>query len=129
MIFKLWGVSVQAEALYRRGDKAVVGTGTDADGKPVTEAPRNAWGFFFQSGVRVTRGLELAVRYGEVRPLDSSNKKVVRDREIGGGVSYYFHKHDVKLQADYFHLLTDVDPEGTRTLDRNRVRLQAQLYF
>lgn len=129
MIFKIYGFSLQAEALYRRGDKAVVGTGTDSEGKPVVEAPRNAWGFFVQSGMRVFRGLDLNVRYGEVRPLDATNKRMVRDREIGGAVSYYFQKHDLKLQLDYFHLLAGSDPAETRVIERDRVRIQAQLYF
>ena len=128
VMLKLYGASLQAEAIYRRGDKVVVGTGVE-NGKTVTEAPRNAWGFMLQAGVRVTSGLEAALRYSDVRPLDDSNKRMVRDREVGGALSYYWHKHDLKLQLDYFRLLTDTDPAGTATIERDRVRVQTQVFF
>lgn len=128
LIFKLGGLSFQSEVLFRKSAQTRL-TGTDDSGKPLTEYPRSAWGWMVQLGMMVTKHVEPSLRYGEVRPLDHANPMLLRDREIGGGLSYYFQKHDLKLQLDYFRLLTDVDHEGSGVLGRDRVRLQSQFYF
>ena len=128
VIFKLGGLSLQSELLFRKSAQTTLTRADDA-GKVITEFPRSAWGYMFQAGLMLTDHWEPALRYGEVRPLDDANAKLTRDREIGGGLNYYFQKHDLKVQLDYFRLLTDADHDGTTVLDRHRVRLQAQVYF
>ncbi len=128
VIFKMGGLSVQSEVLFRKASQTVLRR-VDEAGKTVTEHPRNAWGYMVQAGYLIDGHLEPSLRYGEVRPLDTSNAKLQRDREIGGGLSYYFHKHDLKIQADYFRLLTDADPAGVNVLERDRVRIQGQVFF
>jgi hypothetical protein len=123
--FKLAGFSAIGGVVFRQADQVVVGRGLDASGQEVVETTRSAWGYFAQAGYFVRRPLEVAARYGEVQPLDGSG--IRRDREVGGGLSYYFHSHDVKLQADYFRLLSEVAPGNTVSLDR--VRIQTQVSF
>jgi hypothetical protein len=125
MIFKIAGLSLQSEVLFRKSAQTVL-TSIGEDGKPITEYPRSAWGFMAQASWLMGPHWEPSLRYGEVRPMDSSNPNLLRDREIGGGLSYYFHKHDLKVQFDYFHLLTDA---ADVVLERDRVRLQTQFYF
>lgn len=122
-IFKWRGLSLQSEVLFRRASETVLER-VQSDGTLLQEYPRSAWGFMAQAGYLISGTLEPVVRYGEVRPLNAS--KVARDREIGGGLSYYFHKHDLKIQGDYFRLLTD---EPTGVVGRDRVRVQVQVYF
>lgn len=128
LIFKMGGLSVQSEVLFRKA-RTLALTGAGDAGAPVTEHPRSAWGFMAQAGFLVTKRWEPSLRYGEVRPFDGTNPELRRDREIGGGLSYYVHKHDLKVQLDYFRLLTDADASGDFVLARDRVRLQTQLYF
>lgn len=123
IIFKWRGLSAQSEVLFRRASVTTLQR-VQSDGTLLTESPRSAWGVMAQVGYLFGGAWEPVLRYGEVRPLNGS--KVVRDREIGGGLSYYFHKHDLKIQADYFRLIAD-DPTGD--IARDRVRLQMQLYF
>jgi phosphate-selective porin OprO and OprP len=128
LIFKLSGLSLHSEILFRKSPQTVL-AGTDAAGNTITEYARSAWGYMFQAGFMVSEHLEPALRYGEVRPVGTSNPELVRDREIGGALSYYFHKHDLKVQLDYFRVLTDADAAGSAVLARDRVRLQSQFYF
>ncbi len=119
------GLSIFGEAVYRKADALVVGTKVGSDGGLVTERPRPALGYMLQVGATLTRSVDIALRYGEVRPLDG--EIVNRDREIGGGVGWYPRGHSLKIQADYFRLIRD-----TSTFDdvaTDRVRVQTQLYF
>lgn len=125
LTFKMSGLSLMTEVLFRQADQVVVGRGVDSAGKAVVETSRSAWGYFVQAGYHVTNPFEVTLRYGDVQPLDGSG--LFRDREVGGGLSYYFSKHDLKIQGDYFRLLSDVAPGNTITLDR--VRIQTQLFF
>lgn len=128
LIFKVAGLSLQSELLFRKA-RALALTGSGDDGAPLTEHPRSAWGVMAQASFLVTKRWEPSLRYGEVRPFDGTNPELRRDREIGGGLSYYLHKHDLKVQLDYFRLLTDADASGAYVLARDRVRLQTQIYF
>jgi phosphate-selective porin OprO/OprP len=117
---KWHGVSLQAEALYRKADPALVGEAVDAKGKPIVEHARPALGAFIQLGVLITHSMDVAARYGEVQPIDGD--VVHRDREIGGGLGWFPRGHDLKLQVDYFRLTRD-------DVDTDRIRLQTQLFF
>lgn len=123
--FKWHGFSLHAEVIYRKADTLVIGTKTGSDGKPVTERSRPAVGTMVQLGVPLAKQWDLALRYGEVRPLDSET--VHRDREIGGGIGWFPRGHNLKIQLDYFHLVRDTST--AMDVETDRVRLQTQLYF
>lgn len=128
LIFKFGGLSLQAEVLLRKAAQTAL-TRVEDDGAVSVERPRNAWGTMVQAGFMVSKHVEPSLRYSEVRPLDRTNPEVVRDREVGGGLSYYFHEHALKVQLDYFRLLTDAGPDDDSVLGRDRVRVQSQIYF
>ena len=123
LIFKWAGFSLQAEWIWRdapvRSNSAV-----NADGMTLTEYARPAWGYFVQSGYYFAFGLEVAARYSDLRPRAGGDPNLVRARELGGALSWYFEQHSLKLQADYFYLFGDTFEGG-----RHQVRVQGQLQF
>ncbi|MBX3274107.1 MAG: hypothetical protein KF729_27825 [Sandaracinaceae bacterium] len=122
--FKWAGLSVLAEAMFREAD-APSGSG-EIDGALVTEYSRSAWGWFAQLGYMLPFPVELAARYGEIRPLEGNAPEAsfFLQRELGGAVSIYAQEHALKLQLDYFYYFGDA-PRA----ERHQVRLQAQLFF
>jgi phosphate-selective porin OprO and OprP len=128
LIFKLAGVSLQSEILFRKSAERAL-TRMDASGNPAIEYPRSAWGYMVQAGYTFDGHWEASLRYGEIRPFYRSNPELMRHREIGCAVSHYFHKHDLKVQLDYFRLLDDADHVGRAVRANDRVRVQAQFYF
>ncbi len=120
--FKWAGLSLQAEWLYRRADVDAHQTGMNAMG-PVFEYARSGHGYYLQAGYLFTRHAELSARWGEVFAFEGS-PTLHRARELGGALSYYFQRHDFKLQADYFYLTGEDFSAG-----RHQMRLQAQVYF
>jgi hypothetical protein len=122
LLFKWRGLSLQAEALYRQADDDAHRIGTSG-GSPVFEYARSGLGYYVQAGYLLTRHLEVAARWGEVIPNDGA-ASLRRARELGGALSWYFLRHDFKLQADYFYLAGDDLSAG-----RHQARLQAQVYF
>lgn len=118
--FKWRGFSLRSEALLREADDDVlVGT---VGGATVTDRTRSAWGYFAQAGYLVTDEVEVVARWGELRPLGRS--AVQLQRETGGGVNWYVHGHDLKLQADYFYLWSARLADGD-----HQARVQLQLFF
>ena len=122
---KWCGWSLHGEVIYRKADTLVIGTKTASDGKTVAERPRPAVGYMLQLGAPLAKHWDAALRYGEVRPLDS--EVVHHDREIGGGIGWFPQGHNLKLQLDYFHLIRDTS--SASDVETDRVRLQTQLYF
>lgn len=123
--FKWAGLSVLSEVMYREAS-APSATG-EVDGETVTVHSRSAWGWFAQAGYLLEPfPLELAVRYGEVRPLEQNAAEAgfALSREVGGALGYYIQEHALKVQLDYFYYFGD-DPRA----ERHQARLQAQLYF
>lgn len=98
--------------------------GEDADGDPFSYVSRQAWGAYGQIGQMLTEHLELSARYGHLEPIGSVSA-VPMTHEIGGGVSYYFFGHNLKMQADYFYLSN----QSNWSAGTNQGRLQAQVYF
>lgn len=120
--FKWRGFSVTNELTIRRH----VGRETHTalvDGAPVTDVARSGVGGFLQAGQMLVEGLEVSARYGTMVPLGDEEEEsgFPDERELGGAVSYYFAKHALKLQADYFYLF-DEPGEG-----RHQVRAQLQI--
>jgi phosphate-selective porin len=65
---------------------------------------------------------ELAFRYSDVDPSDlrSGNNRT----EIGGAASYYYNKHNLKVQADYRQL-----KDKATNVKNEEVRVQTQFIF
>lgn len=123
LIAKFAGFSLQTEVIFRRAPESQSSIETE-DGR---EWARNAWGWMTQAGYRVTSSFELGARYGEVRPRGVTDPEVRKERELGGVIGWYFQDHDLKLQADYFHLTRATEEGGTR--ERHQVRVQCQIFF
>ncbi len=112
--FKWQGLSVQGE--YFLGQ---------ADGKDSNKTLR-AQGFYAQGGYFIIpTHMELAGRYSYLDP----NRDASGDHQIEsqGAVSYYFNKHNLKLQADYTN--SHKQNGAKSSTDDKIVRLQAQLLF
>jgi len=84
-----------------------------------------AHGFYAQAGYMIIpKKLEAAIRYSYLDP----NRDVANDNTIEtiGAVSYYFDKHNLKLQGDVgnIHKQTSTGPT-----DDMQYRVQVQLIF
>jgi len=123
LIFKWAGFSLQAEWIWRDAPVRSL-SAMQLDGTTLTEYARAAWGYFVQGGYYFPFGLELAARYGDLRPRSGSDPALARARELGGAVGWYFERHSLKLQADYFYLFGDSFEGG-----RHQVRVQGQMQF
>ncbi len=67
--------------------------------------------------------LEIAGRYANIRKNTDPLHNALKDsNELGGGVSYYFAQHQLKLQTDYFRIWQSELSSGY-----NQLRLQLQL--
>ncbi|TLN18948.1 porin, partial [bacterium] len=109
--FKWLGASLQGEAIFFDADRA---NGTD----------RRALGWYAQAGYMVTPKIGLALRYSQYDPnRDASND--LQSEQIGA-VSYYFDKHNLKLQADVANIHKQTSSGPTDDL---QFRVQAQLVF
>jgi hypothetical protein len=122
--FKWRGLSIQAEALYRQADDDGHFLGNDTMGRPLFEYSRSGLGYYLQVGYFLNAHAEVAARWGEVIPNDGAAAVLHRARELGGALSWYFQRHDFKLQADYFYLAPEDFSAG-----RHQARLQAQVFF
>jgi hypothetical protein len=126
LMFKLAGFSFQAEWMWRNATD-LSHSAVQPDGTTLTERARPAWGYFVSAGYLLPCGFEVAARYGDVHPRAGST--AARSRELGGGLSYYFEKHALKVQADYFFLFGDGTPDNAFDGGNHQVRVQAQLQF
>lgn len=132
--FLFHGFSFYSELMWREGTHTMGPTMVD----PTTDrtiVPRNGMGWYAQAGIVLPETpVELAARYGFVRPLGAASAAAERS-ELGGGVNVYIHRHAFKLQLDYFHLWDDSPGElydGNSTAfergeERVRVMFQASL--
>ncbi|MHC1697377.1 MAG: porin [Geobacteraceae bacterium] len=111
--FKWLGLAVQGEVLFTQGD---VKNSTVQD---------RAMGWYAQTGYMITPELGLAVRYSQFDP----NRAVSGDLQTEqiGAVSYYFNKHNLKLQADVANLHNQKGVAAAQ--DDMQYRVQAQLVF
>jgi phosphate-selective porin OprO/OprP len=100
-----------------------------------THKVASAQGYYVQAGYFIIpTKLEVAARYAYLDP----DRDVTNDHwvETGGAVSYYFNKHNLKLQADCTSVhkqgrvinLTTAGPTA-RPTDDLQARVQAQLLF
>jgi phosphate-selective porin OprO and OprP len=111
--FKWMGLSVMAEGDFVQFEN---------NASHVTQC---AVGYLGQVGYMVTPELELAVRYSVYDPNRAKSGDL--ETEQIGAVSYYFNKHNLKLQADVANLHAQ---KGTaKAQDDMQYRLQAQIIF
>jgi phosphate-selective porin OprO and OprP len=116
------GLSLSGELLYRRADRDRLEA--LSDGTPVTLASRSGWGGYIQAGRMVSERVEVTGCYGRILPRRGTDPSLVPASELGGGVSFYPRRQDLKLQADYFHLgAEDDEPDG------RQLRIQLQVFF
>ncbi len=94
---------------------------------PETGAKFNSDGFFGQATYLLTsrRMWEIGVRYGQFDPSDlvSANKRT----ELRGALSYYYGRHNLKVQADFGQLKTEL--AGGNSVKNMEFRLQSQIVF
>jgi phosphate-selective porin OprO/OprP len=111
--FKWMGLALQGEGLFTQSNP-------NAGRKTV-----NTVGYYGQAGYMITPKIGVALRYSQFDP----NRDVSNDLQTEqiGCVSYYFDKHNLKLQADVANLHTQVTTGGSR--DDMQYRVQAQLVF
>ncbi len=123
LVLKYRGLFVLGEFFYRdvTGDRQLVDAMTG-----LTETSRTGYGYLTQAGFMLTEHAEVEVRQGELHPKKNVATDLPRGGELGGGLNWYFHEHELKLQADYFWLYEGPLADG---VGRHEVRLQAQFYL
>ncbi len=88
------------------------------------EAARNGVGWTAQMGLFIPRTrVELTARSSGVRPSRRVDTSLARLDEYGAGIGYYFYRHSLKLQLDYFRQWGPGLPAGIA--DQLRLQLQA----
>lgn len=112
--FKWMGFSAQGEYFIGNAN------GQDSD------KTLRAHGFYTQAGYFVIpKRLEVAARYSYVDPdRDKANNNQV---ETSGAVSYYFYKHNLKLQTDVTNI--HIQHGSNPSTDDMQYRMQAQIIF
>lgn len=94
---------------------------------PESGAKFNSNGFFGQASYLLTsrRQWELGVRYGQYDPSDlvPLNKRT----ELRGALSYYYGRHNMKVQADFGELKTEAT--AGNSIRNKEFRLQSQIVF
>jgi hypothetical protein len=119
LVFKLRGFSLASEALYRKANKEELVGATNS------EWARSGFGYMVQAGFLPVDHFEVSARWGQLRPFAGTDPKFHHQRELGGAVSWYPEKHNLKVQADYFYLVTGED----FGVGAHQGRVQLQLYF
>ena len=128
MVFMWMGLSLHAEATLRHGVRHGGGA-VDAMGNPIpNEIPRDGLGWFAQAGYLLPEvPVEVAARYGELRPITAWGPTALTERhELGVGLNWFIHEHALKLQADFFELW-EYTSRGEQREERVRVMFQASL--
>jgi hypothetical protein len=130
VMLKLAGFSLFADVYYRQGHRnfgdAVVLDDAGNEVPAPRELARNGLGWSATAGYLVPRiPFEIAARYSQVVPLDAPRSALSRGDEVGGGLSYYFAGHPLKLQLDVFGRFEDGNARNAEEV----VRLQLQGAF
>jgi phosphate-selective porin OprO and OprP len=119
--FKYSGLALTGAVLHRHAPRSMREGG--GEGAPVQEHSRSASGFFVQGGQMLDPHLEVSARYGSLSPIQPTDPRLRRQRELGGAVSYYVLEHQLKIQLDHFYLF------GDWGAGRHQTRLQIQLFL
>jgi phosphate-selective porin OprO/OprP len=126
---KTWGL----DYTFKHKGFASVAEFASRESKPETGATFTDKGFLVQAsyawkapGVPSAAFWEIAARYSKADPSDLV---VGNDREeVGGAVSYYYNRHNLKVQADYRQLKDKAANAGAGTTTKE-FRLQTQFIF
>ena len=122
LTLKWRGWSMASEVLFRHAERPSRTGATSA--ATIDLSPRSGWGAYLQGGRMITARTEVTARYSRLVPRSGADPTFVKSEELGAGLNYYLHGHDLKLQADYFSV---TDPTlGRRT---PQARVQLQLFF
>ncbi|MBZ5711401.1 porin [Nannocystis pusilla] len=124
LMFKIAGMSLLLDFYWRQGWRLPGGL-LDMSGMPApVETARNGVGWTAQMGLFIPRTrVELTARSSGVRPSRRVDTSLARLDEYGAGVNYYFYRHSLKLQLDYFRQWGPGLPAGVA--DQLRLQLQA----
>jgi Phosphate-selective porin O and P len=115
-IMKWRGLSITGEGFLR--DAVERERKITVEKKQVTEQARSGYGGFIQAGKFLTEHLEVSTRFGAMYGMDPGS---LFEKEVGGGLSYYFLRHALKVQTDYFYLFERAG-EG-----KHQLRIQLQI--
>ena len=124
--FRYAGLSIESAFFFRKG-KRQGGANLDDMGNQIPiVAPRNGMAYFAQAGYLLPRlPLELGARWGQIFASGDPTQTSLRSQnDLGGVFNYYFARHSLKLQLDYFHTWNTEIRLGT-----DQVRLQLQVVF
>ena len=133
-IFKWNGLSLFGQFLWRQAEAAADAT---VEGVATRIGPNDGYGWFVQGGQMIGPHWEIVARYSEETALDDADDAFKADfaeagREVGAGINWYFHRHQLKMQADYFRTW-GVEHEGFEARSfadaANQVRVQLQASF
>ena len=125
--FRYAGFSLESGFFFRKGKRTGGTVNVDDMGVPIpVTAPRNGMAYFAQAGYLLPRlPLELGARWGQMFASGDITQTSLKDQnDLGGVFNYYFARHSLKLQLDYFHSWTKEIRLGT-----DQVRLQLQVVF
>ena len=106
--FKWMGLALQGEAIFLDGNS-------------------DALVYYGQAGYMITPKLGVAVRY-TVQDKDRAASSDLRSEQMGA-ISYYFDKHNLKVQADIANLHDQNGARNAGTTDDMQYRAQVQLVF
>jgi phosphate-selective porin OprO and OprP len=122
-IVKWMGFTFLTELLSRQANLPYIEK--NINNQLIREYSRSTYGYFIQTSYLFESNWELTARWGEFKPWEGTNPEIKLSREMGGGISYYFSKHNLKWQADYFKLSGD----PTLTIGSYEIRTQLQLFY
>jgi hypothetical protein len=119
LVFKWQGVYLLAEGVVRDAteDAVVANDGTE-------QPTRSGWGWFVQPAVMVSPRVEVAARYGELRPFAGTDPAFKPVNELGAGTNLYLNGHRFKVQLGWTALYEE-KPETAQHL----VNLQVDSMF
>ena len=118
LAFKWMGLSLQGEYLLGEAESQ----------RTATKNHLMARGFYAQAGYMIIpKTLEVAVRYSYFDPNDSVANDHITEQI--GAISYYFNKHNLKIQGDVGNIHTQSSANPTKPTDDMQYRLQAQIIF
>jgi hypothetical protein len=126
---KTWGVDYS----FKHKGFASVGEAAWRDGTPETGPEVASTGYLLQAsyawkapGIAGASFWEIAGRYARVDPSDLAEGN--NQSEVGVAFSYYYNRHNLKVQADWRQTSDDAANSGRGT-DNQEFRLQAQFIF
>ncbi len=121
---KTWGI----DGVLKKGGVFLTGAYYSRAADPETGLSFDDEGWFGQGGYLFGKQhWEVALRYGQ---FDPSNLVTTGDKqkELGGVLSYYYNKHNLKVQADFRTVENEAGNSGAGTTN-NEFRLQTQFIF